>query len=130
MDGLEDPFDVPLVPQARPGSSYHAFARREARLTVAFLVLAATLLAMVGLGFQIWVEGTSASDCWLLLAMRSPANLAVPEGCGWLQVVAIDVSALGGVTALSLFTVTAIGYLLSARRLDHGRPACGSHDQR
>jgi len=90
--------------------------RREAGLIVAFLILALGMLAVVRLGFEIREDGTSAFDRWLLLALRTPGDPAVPAGPGWLLPVEIDISALGGVTALTLFTVTAVGYLLAVRR--------------
>lgn len=113
---MESPLDPPAGLDAPVRRSRIGFARREARLIVAFLALAAALLAVVRLGFEIREDGTSSFDRWLLVALRSPADLAVPAGPGWLRPVAIDISALGGVTALTLFTVTAVGYLLATRR--------------
>lgn len=116
MDGMERPFDAPPGPHSGRDASHMSFAKREARLVVAFLVLVAALLAVVRLGFEIHEDGTSSFDRWLLLALRSPTDLVVPVGPGWLRPAAVDISALGGATVLTLVTVAAIGYLLSARR--------------
>lgn len=93
-----------------------SFAKREAKLIVAFLIVAVALLAVVRLGFEIREDGTSAFDRWMLVSLRSPGNPGMPIGPAWLRPVFIDISALGGVTSLTLLTVTAIGYLLAARR--------------
>jgi undecaprenyl-diphosphatase len=85
----------------------------------------ASALAAIGLiGASLWlfisiagavVEGeTTAWDRRLLLALRSAADPATPWGPPWVQEMARDVTALGGVTVLTLMTLAVIGYLLLA----------------
>ncbi|WP_395666676.1 phosphatase PAP2 family protein [Methylocella sp.] len=55
-------------------------------------------------------------DRRLLMALRTPGDLAVPIGPPWMLQSAIDVSALGGFTVLWLLTLAAAGFLALARR--------------
>jgi undecaprenyl-diphosphatase len=88
----------------------------------------ATMLLLAALAGGLWVfaevaeavlEGHSrALDEALLLAMRSPADRADPLGPEWVEEIGRDLTALGGMTVLSLLTAAAAGYLwLSQRRL-------------
>lgn len=85
----------------------------------------ASALAGIGLvGAALWlfisiagevVEGeTAAWDRRLLLALRSAADPALPWGPAWVQEMARDFTALGGVAVLTLMTAAVIGYLLLA----------------
>jgi undecaprenyl-diphosphatase len=82
-------------------------------------------LAAIGLvGASLWlfisiagevVEGeTTAWDRRLLLALRNAADPAMPWGPPWVQEMARDITALGGVAVLMLMTLAVIGYLLLA----------------
>jgi len=90
-------------------------------------VVEASVLAVMGLlGALLWLfisiagevrEGETADwDRRLLLALRSAADPAVPWGPPWVQEMARDFTALGGVAVLSLMTFAVIGYLLLARK--------------
>jgi undecaprenyl-diphosphatase len=90
-------------------------------------VLEASLLAVIGLlGALVWLfikiagevrEGETADwDRRLLLALRSAADPALPWGPPWVQEMARDFTALGGVAVLSLMTFAVVGYLLLARK--------------
>ena len=79
------------------------------------------LLACAGLAAGIWIfgwialevvsGGTRSLDQELLLAMRQPGDL-MPPGPPALQDAARDVTALGGVTMLTLLTAITGGFLL------------------
>lgn len=90
--------------------------KREARLIIAFIVVALALLAVIHLGSEIREDGTSNFDRWLILALREPGDLGRPIGPAWLRPMFVDITALGGVTALTLLTTTVIGYLLVAKK--------------
>lgn len=60
--------------------------------------------------------GSRHFDEWLLLALRSSARTADPVGPAWLEEMARDVTALGGVAVLTLVTVISVGYLLLMRK--------------
>jgi len=85
----------------------------------------ASVLAAIGLlGASLWlfisiagavVEGeTTAWDRRLLLALRNAADPAMSWGPPWVQEMARDFTALGGVAVLTLMTLAVIGYLLLA----------------
>ena len=57
------------------------------------------------------VDGTTVDfDHQLLLMLRNPADLAVPVGPEWLEVIVRDITALGGVVTLGLLTLAVCGY--------------------
>jgi undecaprenyl-diphosphatase len=99
--------------------SLHAFAlaryqRMETIVLVVLGLIAGALWLFIELADAV-VEGhTRTIDTALLLAMRTPGNPADPWGPLWLQEVARDFTALGGVAVLSLLTLAVIGYLAMA----------------
>lgn len=52
----------------------------------------------------------------IMLALRNPANPDEPAGPPWLKQVAIDLSALGGATVISLLSLSVCGHLALRRR--------------
>jgi len=85
----------------------------------------ASALAAIGLlGGSLWlfisiagavVEGeTTAWDRRLLLLLRNAADPSLPWGPPWVQEMARDFTALGGVAVMTLMTLAVIGYLLLA----------------
>ncbi len=79
------------------------------------------LLLLFAIAGGVWAFATLASDVKegetygfdrrILLALRRPGDLA-PKGSPAVQEAVRDVSALGGVTLLSLVTVVAVGFLV------------------
>lgn len=58
-------------------------------------------------------EGDAQSfDRSVLLATRTPTDLSVPIGPGWVGEVARDLTALGSAVVLTLLTLSVVGYLL------------------
>ncbi len=55
-------------------------------------------------------------DSAILLALRDPKNLADPLGPRWVEEMGRDITALGGVAALTLLVVAVVGYLLLDRK--------------
>ena len=100
-----------------PRNPLRFFGRNvDAALLGTFLVVAAVMFAFLKLASEM-VEGeTAAFDRWLLQALRSPVDPSVPIGPEWLKAAMIDVTALGGTSVLTLFTVIAVGYLTAARK--------------
>ncbi|MDT7935324.1 MAG: phosphatase PAP2 family protein [Sphingomonadaceae bacterium] len=91
------------------------FIRREGRLILSFVAVAIALFLVALLGSEIAEGETSAFDRWALLALRRPDDLAAPIGPAWLKPAMVDITALGGVTALTLLTLLVIGFLLTKR---------------
>ena len=89
----------------------------DAVLLGGFLVVAAILFAFLKLASEVSEGDTAAFDRWLLQALRSPADPGVPIGPYWLKNAMVDVTALGGTTVLTAFTVIAVGYLAAARKI-------------
>lgn len=83
------------------------------------------LLSLLTLVLAIWgfseltdevFEGeTQTFDEWMIRALRDPANPARPRGPSWMAEVGRDLTALGGVTVLTLMTLAVLGYLLLTR---------------
>jgi undecaprenyl-diphosphatase len=83
-------------------------------LVALFCVASALIFAHV---VEEYREGeTAASDRAILLAFRTPADPSIPVGPPWLLQPAIDISALGGFTVISLVAAAASGFLILARR--------------
>ncbi|MSU90150.1 phosphatase PAP2 family protein [Rhodobacteraceae bacterium 2CG4] len=76
-----------------------------------FLVVAALVWAFVELADEVVEGSTRAFDEALLLAMRSPGDNAEPLGPLWLEEMARDWTALGGVAVLSLLVAAVTGFL-------------------
>ncbi|HEY0447228.1 MAG TPA: phosphatase PAP2 family protein [Allosphingosinicella sp.] len=91
--------------------------RIDSRILAVFLLLAAASFAFVKLASEVMEGDTLAFDRWLLQGLRNTSNPSVPAGPGWLQEVMIDVTALGGVSVLTIITVLAAGYLLAVRKV-------------
>ena len=69
------------------------------------------LWAFVSIADEVMEGETRKLDEWLLLALRDRADPAQPWGPQWVQEMARDFTALGGVAVLLLITAAAIGYL-------------------
>jgi undecaprenyl-diphosphatase len=87
------------------------------------LRLLGLLLALVGccLGFllladEILENETQGFDEAVVLALRKADNPEVPLGPPWLRSAALDVTALGGVTVLTLITLAVCGFLALVHR--------------
>ena len=64
------------------------------------------------------VEGSTRElDRTVLLLLRTPGQTDDPLGPFWLEELAEDLTALGGYTVLTLFSLIAFGFLLLLRRL-------------
>jgi undecaprenyl-diphosphatase len=77
-------------------------------------LLGASLWLFISIAGEVMEGETSAWDRRLLLALRNAADPAMPWGPPWVQEMARDFTALGGVAVLTLMTLAVIGYLLLA----------------
>jgi undecaprenyl-diphosphatase len=106
-----DPHDIPITAdQTAPAGIAHppwAF--------IALAALAGAVLVVTLLGGTIARGSQFAFDRAIMLALRTPGDLATPVGPHWLKQTMVDVTALGGETVLTIVVVLAVGYLLAAR---------------
>jgi undecaprenyl-diphosphatase len=86
--------------------------RLEARALVLWAAAAAALWGFLVLAGEMGEGETAALDRRLLLALRAPGHPADPIGPAWLQECMRDLTAVGGVTVLTLVTITAVVTLL------------------
>ena len=97
-------------------SRFRPDARFELLCLVGLLVVLSTFLGFVAFGNEVIEGDTGAFDRAVLLALRDPADLAVPIGPRWLAGAARDVTGLGGPVVLTFVTVAIAGFLLVIRR--------------
>jgi undecaprenyl-diphosphatase len=90
--------------------------RIESRIIVVFLILAAATFLFLSLGSEVIEGETFAFDPWLLGELRSTSDPSLPIGPIWLRSLMIDLTALGGVSVLTIITAVATGYLLAVRK--------------
>ena len=88
----------------------------EASALATIGLLGALLWLFISIAGEVQEGETGAWDRRLLLALRSAADPAVPWGPAWVQEMARDFTALGGVAVLTLMTLAVTGYLLLARK--------------
>jgi len=74
------------------------------------------LLAFVVLASIVAEGNTTAIDTRILRSLRSPDDLARPIGPHWLELMMLDLTAVGGPTVLSLVVLMIAGFLLIERR--------------
>ena len=91
--------------------------RVESGALLLIIGVAGALLAFFSLAGEVSDGDTLAYDRRILLALRSPANISDPIGSHSLQEAMRDVTALGGVTVMTLVTVVAaLAFLMHGRR--------------
>jgi undecaprenyl-diphosphatase len=81
--------------------------RLESRALLLWLAVAGAIWAFMGLGGEVLEGDTAAFDRRLLLMLRNPAHPGDPIGPRGFEESMRDMTALGGVTFLTLLTITA-----------------------
>lgn len=104
--------DGPSWPQTLLGPR-----RVDSKILLTFLGLAIGLLGMFWLGSEVLEGDTFALDKLILRGLRTANDPGMPIGPSWLKSSAIDITALGGVTVLTLITVLVVGYLVANRKV-------------
>lgn len=90
--------------------------RSEIKWLVGLVLLALSAWVFLGIADEVLEGDTHAVDRQIILALRSPGDLADPIGPGWVEETMRDFTALGGNGILSLVTLLAAGALFLARR--------------
>lgn len=91
----------------------------EFGVLIAFLVSSALAFGFVSIADEMAEGDARGFDEAILLAFRSATDTARPIGPPWLEAAMIDVTALGGVTVLTLITALVVAYLLVTRRFEN-----------
>ncbi len=87
------------------------------RMTLITLILVAgVLFAFAKLADAVGDGGTRAFDEWLLVALRTPGNLADPIGPKWFEEMMRDFTAMGSTGVLTLMVLTIAGFLAMTRK--------------
>jgi undecaprenyl-diphosphatase len=90
--------------------------RVDAKILGSFLVLAVLTLVFWRIASSVTAGDTLAFDRHLMAALRQPGDPSMPIGPRWLRSAMLDVTALGGVTVLTVLTVIVTGYLFITRK--------------
>ena len=97
-------------------SAWLAWARREVGLLAGLLTLAVGVQAFLAIADEVSEGETRRIDLALLLALRSHGDPSVPLGPHWLTTMALDITALGSVTVLTLIVLFVAGLFAALRR--------------
>ena len=85
--------------------------RHNAGVLMALLIIILAVWAFVALAYEVVAGDTLSFDEWCVRALRRAADPAKPIGPDWLAEVGRDLTALGGVTVLTLLTFAVAGFL-------------------
>lgn len=85
-------------------------------LLLGLCLIAAGLWGFAELADEVMEQETQSVDERILLMLRNPKDLSDPVGPRWVEEVGRDVTALGGMTMLTLLTVAVTVYLLLERK--------------
>jgi undecaprenyl-diphosphatase len=91
-------------------------ARAELAAVGALLVLGVGVLSFMEIADDVAEGDTRGADQAILLMFRAPGDPMTPIGGRWLREAMGDLTALGGVTVLSLFVLLLVGLFASLRR--------------
>jgi membrane-associated phospholipid phosphatase len=108
--------DAALHAPVTPDQSAHD-PRHPPFVLIALAALSGAVGLLALLGATIARGHQFAFDRAIMLALREPSNLAVPQGPAWLRQAMIDITALGGETLLTLAVALTIAFLLATRHL-------------
>jgi undecaprenyl-diphosphatase len=90
--------------------------RADGKLLFAFLTVALLALVFLKLGSEMAEGETLGIDRAILRALRTAGDPATPVGPAWLNFAMHDVTAIGGVTGLTLLVVIVTLFLVVARK--------------
>jgi undecaprenyl-diphosphatase len=88
----------------------------ERRVWLTALVAALVAYFLFELTGEVLEGETRAFDEGVLLMLRDPADPAMPRGPAWLTKMMVDITALGGVTVLTLLVTLVVVYLVLRHR--------------
>lgn len=100
-----------------PLARIKTYIHREQRLLIGLGIGAALVAGFIELAGEMMEGETKAFDIAFLEALRIKGDLATPLGPSWLLGSMRDLTALGGVTVLTLVALLAIAFLLMRGRV-------------
>jgi undecaprenyl-diphosphatase len=106
---------APAAPLERLRRILHA-GSMERRALLAVIAAAAVLFAFATLVNAVGSGRTRAFDEWLLIALRTPGNLADPIGPAWFEEMMRDFTAMGSTGVLTVMVLTIAGFLAMTRK--------------
>ena len=95
---------------------YRNLLRLEISVLLSIGAIGGLIWAFVSIAEEVMEGETRKWDEMLLLGLRDSADPSKPWGPLWVQEMARDFTALGGIAVLVLVTAAAIGYLLLVRK--------------
>ena len=98
-------------------STLKTYLHREQHPLLSLVIGAALAFGFIKLAGEITEGETQAFDVAFLKALRVPGDLGTPIGPAWLLSSMRDLTALGGVTVLTLVSFLAIAFLLTRGRV-------------
>ena len=105
---------MPRLPNLSAGLGRIQFPERI--ILIALLLIGGCTWAFVEIADEV-VEGESRHfDAAILQALRDPLQPATPRGPTWLLQAARDITALGGITVITLVTLASLGFLWLQRK--------------
>ena len=105
------------MPVPSPSARLWRWLRRhEIGTLTGIFGIASGLVVFLAVAEEVREGDTVALDRAILLALRNPNDLADPIGGHWIEEMARDMTALGGVAMLTLLTLAVLGYLLLLRK--------------
>jgi undecaprenyl-diphosphatase len=94
----------------------HWLGDRAGLSLLVLMLMSGAVWAFIELADEVVEGSTEAIDKKLLLALRNPADTSDPLGAHWVEELGRDLTALGGVGILTLFTFSILGFLLLRRK--------------
>lgn len=88
----------------------------DGAILLSFFLLAVLGYLFVKLASEMIEGDTLEFDRYLIRSLRNTADPSIPAGPGWLQATMLDITAIGGVSVLTILTVVIAGYLVVARK--------------
>ncbi|HZL01002.1 MAG TPA: phosphatase PAP2 family protein [Caulobacteraceae bacterium] len=104
-------------------------ARKEIGLVAALAVTVVGLLIFLSMADEVVDGHTKGFDEGLMLMLRHPGDIARPIGPAWLKLAAMDLTAFGSITDLTLIVLAVVGLFVAQRRWREAALlacACGS----
>ncbi len=101
---------------SRPSSTIAGRLRREWLAILVLALLAGGAWAFIEIADEVIEGQTRQIDERLLLALREPGRPEDPLGPQWVEEMARDITALGGVTVLTLLSASVAGFLVLVGR--------------